>query len=575
MDPELQLDKKEQKDSIKILVVDDEEVMLKLVSNILSDEGYKVSSLSNSLKALERIKEEEFDLMIADIKMPDLDGIELVKKAHQVRPNLGALFMTGYASVSTAKEALKEGAYDYILKPFDLSEVRNAVAFALEKRREQLGKVKAGDLFWLYDLNKVLSCTVDRKGLLKLLLGLALTHCQLTYGSILIWDQPNLETEILISQDLQKGIFEERKIKVPKRNLDEWGKISNYISVDTLFDHPVFSSLYANEDEASFIRNLFPEGKKIVSIPIGKGGKTVGFLNLIQGEEEKLPAENDLKLLSIVATQTAISLENLRLLESTQASYAKLKKLQEQLVELERMTAEAQRSAEIGHDLNNFMMIIRGNLELLTLGLNQKDFSRVEKCVNAMNEHLSNAEIFVKGLMDFSSLKTEKALTNIPEIIERVLTFVEPQRRFKNIIFKKFFSNMDPFGHPQIPPILVDAGQIQQLLYNILNNAADATLSKVPEGGIITIGINFLENANFVEISISDSGVGISEGDLAKVFKSRFTSKKNGHGFGLLACKRIMENHSGTIEVESQEGTGTTFHIKLPCSSQKTNSNQQ
>jgi signal transduction histidine kinase len=420
---------------------------------------------------------------------------------------------------------------------------------------------------------------VDRKGLLKLLLGLALTHCQLTYGSILIWDQPNLETEILISQDLQKGIFEERKIKVPKRNLDEWGKISNYISVDTLFDHPVFSSLkmssrlfehshlYANEDEASFIRNLFPEGKKIVSIPIGKGGKTVGFLNVIQGEEEKLPEENDLKLLSIVATQTAISLENLRLLESTQASYAKLKKLQEQLVELERMTAEAQRSAEIGHDLNNFMMIIRGNLELLTLGLNQKDFSRVEKCVNAMNEHLSNAEIFVKGLMDFSSLKTEKALTNIPEIIERVLTFVEPQRRFKNIIFKKFF-------HQKIPPILVDAGQIQQLFYNILNNAADATLSKVPEGGIITIGINFLENANFVEISISDSGVGISEGDLAKVFKSRFTSKKNGHGFGLLACKRIMENHNGTIEVESQKGIGTTFKIKLPVPNQGINSNQ-
>lgn len=573
MDPELQLDKKEQKDSIKILVVDDEEVMLKLVSNILSDEGYKVSSLSNSLKALERIKEEEFDLMIADIKMPDLDGIELVKKAHQVRPNLGALFMTGYASVSTAKEALKEGAYDYILKPFDLSEVRNAVAFALEKRREQLGKVKAGDLFWLYDLNKVLSCTVDRKGLLKLLLGLALTHCQLKYGSILIWDQPNLETEILISQDLQKGSFEERKIKVKKENLDEWGKISNYISVDTLSEHPVFSSLkmhshlYANEDEAPFIRNLFPEGKKIVSIPIGKGGKTVGFLNVIQGEEEKLPEENDLKLLSIVATQTAISLENLRLLESTQASYAKLKKLQEQLVELERMTAEAQRSAEIGHDLNNFMMIIRGNLDLLALGLNQKDFSRVEKCVNAMNEHLSNAEIFVKGLMDFSSLKTEKALTNIPEIIERVLTFVEPQRRFKNIIFKKFF-------HQKIPPILVDAGQIQQLLYNILNNAADATLSKVPEGGIITIGINFLENANFVEISISDSGVGMSEGDLVKVFKSRFTSKKNGHGFGLLACKRIMENHNGTIEVESQKGIGTTFKIKLPCSNQVNNPNQ-
>jgi signal transduction histidine kinase/CheY-like chemotaxis protein len=568
MDPELQLDKKEQRDNVKILVVDDEEVMLKLVSNILSDEGYQVSSYSSSLRALEKINEEEFDLMIADIKMPDLDGIELVKKAHQVQPDVGALFMTGYASVDTAKEALKEGAYDYILKPFELSEVRKAVAFALEKRREQLGKVKTGDLAWLYDLNRVLSSTIDRKVLLKLLLGLALTHCQLKYGSIFIWDQPDQEAEVLISRDLLKGIFEEKKIKVLKENLDEWGKLSNNINVDALSLHPVFGSLCAGDEESSvIIRNLLPAGKKIVSIPIGKGGKTVGFLNLIQGEE-KLPEDNDLKLLSIVATQTAISLENLRLLESAQTSYAKLKKLQEQLVELERMTAEAQRSAEIGHDLNNFMMIIRGNLELLTLGIKQKDFSRVEKCVNAINEHLSNAEIFVKGLMDFSSLKTEKTLANIPEIIERVLTFVEPQRRFKNIIFKKFF-------HLQTPPISVDASQIQQILYNILNNAADATLSKTPQGGVITIGVHFLEDSNFIEIFISDSGTGISAENLKKIFKSRFTSKEHGHGFGLLACKRIVENHNGTVEIESQEGIGTTFKIKLPCLSKASNSNNQ
>ena len=568
MDPELQLDKEEQKDNVKILVVDDEEVMLKLVSNILSDEGYQVSSYSNSLRALEKINEEEFDLMIADIKMPDLDGIELVKKAHQVRPDIGALFMTGYASVDTAKEALKEGAYDYILKPFELNEVRKAVALALQKRREQLGKVKTGDLAWLYDLNRVLSSTIDRKVLLKLLLGLALTHCQLKFGSIFIWDQPNQEAEILISRDLLKGIFEERTVKVLKENLDEWGKISNYINVDTLSLHPVFCSLCTRDEESSvIIRNLLPEGKKIVSIPIGRGGRTVGFLNLIQGEE-KLPEENDLKLLSIVATQTAISLENLRLLESAQTSYAKLKKLQEQLVELERMAAEAQRSAEIGHDLNNFMMIIRGNLELLTLGIHQKDFSRVEKCVNAINEHLSNAEIFVKGLMDFSSLKTAKALTNIPEIIERILTFVEPQRRFKNIIFKKFF-------HPQAPPILVDTSQVQQLLYNILNNAADATLSRTPQGGVITIGVHFLEDSNYIEIFISDSGTGISAENLKKIFKTRFTSKEHGHGFGLLACKRIVENHNGTIEVESEEGIGTTFKIKLACSSKASNSNNQ
>ncbi|MGB7062015.1 MAG: sigma-54 dependent transcriptional regulator [Candidatus Zixiibacteriota bacterium] len=119
----------------KILVVDDEESMCKFMEIMLKKEGYSVSSSQDAAAALEQIKGENYDLVIADLMMPEMSGIELLSRAKSVNPELDFIMMTAFASVDSAIEALKKGAFDYITKPFKVDEIKIAVSKSLEQRK--------------------------------------------------------------------------------------------------------------------------------------------------------------------------------------------------------------------------------------------------------------------------------------------------------------------------------------------------------------------------------------------------------------------------------------------------------
>ena len=159
--------------------------------------------------------------------------------------------------------------------------------------------------------------------------------------------------------------------------------------------------------------------------------------------------------------------------------------------------------------------------------------------------------------MDFSTLKARKAECDINDLIRKTLAFIKPQNIFRNISFLTELK-------PNLPRLSVDSGQIQQVLYNLLNNAADAMGKRKGEGGSITIGTVYQPENKLVEMWVSDTGRGMSEEELKKVFTTRFTTKESGHGMGLSICTKIIESHQGTIQVESKLDEGTTFRVKLP-----------
>jgi DNA-binding NtrC family response regulator len=107
----------------KVLIVDDEKVIRDSLELLLKDEGYKADTSADGEDALQKIKQEDYDIVITDIKMPKLDGIELMQKARDVSPNSFFIIMTAYASVNTAIEALRKGAYDYLIKPVEFDDV--------------------------------------------------------------------------------------------------------------------------------------------------------------------------------------------------------------------------------------------------------------------------------------------------------------------------------------------------------------------------------------------------------------------------------------------------------------------
>lgn len=118
----------------KVLVVDDEESIREFFEIMLKREGYEVSTAANGAEGLERLKKERFDLVISDLQMPEMSGMDLLQAAKELDPELVIIMITAFGSTETAVEAMKLGAYDYLQKPFKIDEVKIIIRQALEKR---------------------------------------------------------------------------------------------------------------------------------------------------------------------------------------------------------------------------------------------------------------------------------------------------------------------------------------------------------------------------------------------------------------------------------------------------------
>ncbi|HEX6904962.1 MAG TPA: sigma 54-interacting transcriptional regulator, partial [Terriglobales bacterium] len=121
----------------KLLIVDDELSVRDSLNKWFHEEGYEVGTADSASEALSRLTEQHWDVALVDIKMPGTDGIELQRVIHEKRPEIAIIIMTGYASVETARQALKLGAYDYLTKPLEPEEVSHIVKNALSHRRTQ------------------------------------------------------------------------------------------------------------------------------------------------------------------------------------------------------------------------------------------------------------------------------------------------------------------------------------------------------------------------------------------------------------------------------------------------------
>ncbi|MFQ6002468.1 MAG: response regulator, partial [Candidatus Zixiibacteriota bacterium] len=124
-----------EKDHGKILVVDDEERMCESLKTLLSGVGYDVSIVQEGEKAIEKINRNDFDLVITDIKMPRFDGLDILKAARSKDQDALVILMTGFASLESAVSAINQGAYDYLMKPVEFSDLKLTIRRGLEKRR--------------------------------------------------------------------------------------------------------------------------------------------------------------------------------------------------------------------------------------------------------------------------------------------------------------------------------------------------------------------------------------------------------------------------------------------------------
>lgn len=232
----------------------------------------------------------------------------------------------------------------------------------------------------------------------------------------------------------------------------------------------------------------------------------------------------------------------------------------------EKLVARGEMAASIGHELNNYLAIIANNAELLSLNLQRGQAEKASYNSKQIIESISKMKRFTDGLMDFSKMDTEVVSYDIKHLIEDLLFSLKAQNRFKKIVFSVDLGAV-------LPSVQIDVGQIQQVLMNLLNNAADALEQRGKDEEAagnhgftrkIEIQAAFDEPRAQIKISVADNGCGIPEEALSRIFMPHYTTKETGHGLGLANCKKIVKNHGGEIAVVSKQNEGTTFIISLP-----------
>ncbi len=229
------------------------------------------------------------------------------------------------------------------------------------------------------------------------------------------------------------------------------------------------------------------------------------------------------------------------------------------IMESERLAHIGQLAAGVAHEINNPLTGIVTYSHLLLERASADNGARqsLEKIVKQANR----CRDIIRGLLDFSrQRKPEKRLSNVNRVLEECVSLVEDQALFHNIQVIKHLS-------PNLPQVFIDPSQIQQVFMNMILNAAEA----MNGGGKLTVTTRQVPADGAVEAEFTDSGHGIKEEDLDRLFSPFFTTKEVGHGtgLGLAISYGIVKEHRGTITVESEEGKGATFTIRLPVRSEQ------
>src|SRR6187200_1021276 len=148
-------------DKPTILVVDDERVIREILSDFLSVEGYVVRTVEDGVEALKELQRRSYNLVISDLKMPNMNGLELIERITTLQIPVLTVIMTGFGTVETAIEAVKQGAYDYILKPCKVEEVVHIVQRGIEKQRLSAENIRLREALGLYKVSEAIAASLS------------------------------------------------------------------------------------------------------------------------------------------------------------------------------------------------------------------------------------------------------------------------------------------------------------------------------------------------------------------------------------------------------------------------------
>lgn len=525
-----------------VLVVDDHIPAVGMLTRLLERENYEVISAYDGEQAIDICKINTPDLILLDVMMPKLNGFEVLKilRSQENTQTTPTILITAKNTPDDIEHGLELGADDYISKPFNPRELLARAKSKIEAQRlkDEL-ESKTQDLEALLRLSEELKYHLNINELMELILYLIL---DLLSGEIAILCQINGDsTEYLISHkngELTRDQTVPQNLQNILHNADlnsiRW--TSTDISIVSEYTSGMICKLEFNGE----IRGL------------------LGIFNIYDYTESQF------RLFQGITRQATLALRNAELYE-IQANYAnhleemvqerteELQSAQQLLIRSEKLASIGRLSAGIAHEINNPLFPLRINLEHMLEDI-ETNIPIVARDVEETLKSVERISRIVKRLLEFTgkdnSNQPDMEIINLNMVMESVIS-----------LSKKYLEHSHVHivvDLPALPSLYGNRDQIEQVFLNIIINAKAA----MPDGGELVIS-GQVEN-NVVELTFSDTGTGIAQDLVSQVFEPFISTKEDGTGLGLFISYSIIENHQGTIDVESTLGEGATFIVRLP-----------
>ena len=316
----------------RVLVVDDEKVIREILADFLSLEGFWVRTAEDGAAAVAELDAHPYDLVISDLKMPNMGGIELLEHINRTMPNVVTVIMTGFGTVETAIDAMKRGAYDYVLKPFRIEEVVHIIQRGLEKRRLAAENLRLREALSLYKVSEAIAASLSLEEVLN------------TVGEMGVHDLA-ADLVVVILKSAEGDWFERYRRQSPSFH-DNLADDAQPLSVDprSLVEHFAVEPTLnvAGAKTVTFLRAPSERHPvwSMMAVPLRIRGDAAGFLVTLGFNRGRRFEEAQRKLLQGVASRAAAAIENARLYEDLKATFQQtIQGLARTIDKLDRYTA--------------------------------------------------------------------------------------------------------------------------------------------------------------------------------------------------------------------------------------------
>ncbi len=483
----------------KILVVDDEIGIRKGCDRVLRSEGHEVLLAERGSEGIEILRAHpEIDLVLVDLRMPGMSGFEFLEEARPLAPETVFAVITAYATIESAVEATKRGAYDFIAKPFTPDDLLRLVNRALERVS-------------------------------------------------LIRERNRLEAER--RQRLLELAAEQGRLR-------------------TIVDCMADGVLVCNAEERVVLNNpaalkmlgFAPAGSEPLPARDLPSSEFVSLLEEASRERKHLSAE--LKLGSGQA-ETWVLANVAPVLDPTSGSFLGTVSVLRDVTELKRVEhLKAQFVNMVAHELRAPLAAVDSYLAAMEEGYVCEP-AKQQEVLGRSRQRIRALLDLVGDLLDVSRMETgtvrrEIAALDLAAVLKEVIELLRPMA-------EKAAVTLEFDGAPELPPVTADREEMVRLFTNLVTNAVKYNR----KGGLVRISAD--REGPYLRVAVRDTGVGIGKEGLERLFSEFFREKREetrhvtGTGLGLSIVKRIVDFYQGRIDVESEEGKGSTFTVRLPA----------